>query len=354
MTGRATTGTARIGLIGYGLAGSAFHAPIISTTDGLELAAIVTGSAPRADEIRQRYPTTAVVADVAALWDLNLDAAVVATPNDSHAQLANDCIDHGIGAVVDKPMALTSAQAAGLITAADAAHVLLTTYQNRRWDGDFLTATELVEAGTLGTVTLFESRFEKWRPEVSAAWKDQTRATAGGGILLDLGAHLIDQAVLLFGTVTGIYAEVDAVRPGAIADDNAFLALTHASGTHSHLTMRATAADLGPRLRLLGTEGAYVTWGLDPQEAALRRGDLPGTGWGVVPEDDWGVVSGTTNPGPLPTRAGDYPAFYRALAAALRDGGPPPVDPSDALTTLRIIEAARESSASRTVVNLAQ
>lgn len=352
MTVPVSTGAAKIGLIGYGLAGSAFHAPIISTTAGLELAAIVTGSPERADEIGQRYPTTTVVPDVATLWELTLDAVVIATPNSSHVQLASDCIEHGVGTVVDKPLALTSAQAADLIVAADAAQVLLATYQNRRWDGDFLTATELVESGTLGAVALFESRFEKWRPEVSDAWKDQTPAEEGGGILLDLGSHLIDQAVLLFGVVTGVYAEVDAVRPSAIAEDNAFLALTHAGGTRSHLTMSATAADLGPRLRLLGTEGAYVSWGLDPQEAALRRGDLPGAGWGVLPADDWGTLSGTTTPGPLPTHPGDYPAFYRALAAALRDGGPPPVDPSDAVTTLRIIEAARESSASRTFVNL--
>lgn len=352
MTGPASERTARIGLIGYGLAGSAFHAPIISTTDGLELAAIVTASDARAQEIQQRYPTTTAVRDVAALWDLDLDAVVIATPNESHVQLANDCIDHRVGAVVDKPMALTSAQAAELIDAADAADVLLTTYQNRRWDGDFLTATELVDSGTLGTVTLFESRFEKWRPAVSGAWKDQTPSAAGGGILLDLGAHLIDQAVLLFGQVTRVYAEVDTVRPGAIADDNAFLALTHANGTRSHLTMSATAAGLGPRLRLLGTQGAYVTWGLDPQEAALRAGDLPGPGWGAVPAADWGMVSGTSAPGPLPTHAGDYPAFYRGLADALLDGGPPPVDPRDALTTLRIIEVARQSSASGTVGHL--
>ncbi len=341
----------RLGLIGYGLAGSAFHAPIIATTDGLELAAIVTSDAERAAGAQARYPTTMIVDSVDDLWAMSLDGVVIATPNATHAGLGHEAISRGVAAIVDKPIALSSDDGEGLVDAAERAQVPLTVFQNRRWDGDFLTVQELVNSGSLGTVARFESRFERWRPGLAVGDPEYQKALDRGGIIFDLGSHVIDQAINLFGPVENIYAEVDATRANSPVDDDTFVALTHANGVRSHLYVSAVAADLGPRFRVLGTEAAYVTYGLDVQEAALRAGEIPGLGWGAVPEADWGVRSGDGDPQRVPTVPGNYPAFYAQVASALIDGAPMPVDPRDALTTLRIIEAARTASNERRIVS---
>lgn len=348
---------ARIGLIGYGLAGSAFHAPLISSDPRLELTAIVTGNEASAAKARSLYPDTAIVAKADQLSGLGVEAVVIATPNTSHAPLALEAISHGAHVVVDKPLALSPQQARELIAAAEEAGVLLTVFQNRRWDGDFLTVRSLIDSGSLGKVARFESRFERFRPQIKEGWRERVSPAEGGGLLFDLGAHLIDQAHVLFGPVTHVYAEVDTTRAAATTDDDVFVALTHASGVRSHLFMSAIAPDLGPRFRVLGTEAGYRVFGLDVQEAALRAGDLrpgelPGPGWGEPAEQDWGVLGDAAGSRPLPTLAGDYPRFYAEFAAALLDGAAIPVDPSDALTTLLIMDAARESSDSHSVIAL--
>lgn len=344
----------RVGLVGYGLAGSVFHAPLISTTDGLELAAIVTGSQERVEAARTAHPNSAVIATTDELWARgDVDVVVIATPNTSHAPLASAAIDHGIAVVVDKPLAISSAEARSVIEQADAAGVLLTVFQNRRWDGDFLTVKSLVDQGALGTVARFESRFERWRPQIKDGWRENVPPSQGGGLLFDLGAHVIDQALNLWGPAAQVYAEVDTTRPLAKVDDDVFIAITHVNGVRSHLFASATAADLGPKFRVLGTEGGYSCYGLDVQEAALRAGELPGPDWGAVEQENWGEytnLAGETST--FPTIPGDYPQFYRELDQAVRGLGPAPVDPTDAAATLRIIEAARESSTTHTVVSL--
>lgn len=340
----------RIGLIGYGLAGSAFHAPLISTTDGLELTAIVTRDPERAKQISGRYPQATVVESAEALWDLGLDAVVIATPNTTHAPLALEAIAKKVAVVVDKPMAITSLEAESVVLAADTAGVMVVPFQNRRWDGDFLTLKKLLAENSLGRVARFESRFERWRPKMKEGWRERIGPEEGGGILFDLGAHVIDQAQLLFGPAIDVYAEIDTTRDEAPTDDDSFVALTHANGVRSHLYMSLTAADLGPRFRVLGTKAAYTVYGLDVQEAALRAGELPGPGWGEVPEPDYGILRGGPAAVPVRTEPGNYPAFYHQLSAALAGRGPAPVDPMDAVRTLRTIEAARESSITRQVV----
>lgn len=340
----------KVGLIGYGTAGSVFHAPLISATAGLELAAIVTTDDQRSAAARARYPQASIVASVAELWECDLDAVVIATPNASHAQLTLQAISHGLAVVVDKPLALSPAQAVEVIAAARETGVPLTVFQNRRWDGDFKTVAKLVESGAFGTVARFESRFERFRPQIKAGWRERVSPAEGGGLLFDLGTHLIDQAVALFGAAVEVYAEVDTTRPEAQTDDDVFVALTHAHGVRSHLFMSSIAADAGPRFRVLGDRAGYHVGGMDVQEAALRAGELPGSGWGSVPETDWGVLSEATGSRRVPTCAGDYPAFYRQFAVALLSGAPLPVNPSDAVDVLRIIDAARESSITRTVV----
>jgi predicted dehydrogenase len=339
-----------VGLLGYGIAGEVFHAPLIAATPGLRLAAVVTGDPQRQQRARERHPAADVLATAAELWARadRLDVAVVATPNRTHVELATAAMAAGLAVVVDKPLAPTAADGRRLVAAAARRGVPLTVFQNRRYDGDFRTVRALVADGALGRVLRLESRFERWRPRVRPGWRELPDPAEGGGALADLGAHLIDQALLLLGPVTAVHAELDARRPGALVDDDAFVALTHASGARSHLWMSAVAAQPGPRLRVLGDRAAYVKDGLDGQEEALRSGATPGgPGWGSEPPERWGLLGADGQLARAPTLPGDYPRFYAELAAALRDGTALPVDARDAVAVLEVIEAAREAAAAR-------
>jgi scyllo-inositol 2-dehydrogenase (NADP+) len=271
------------------------------------------------------------------------DFVVIASPNDSHVELASRAIDCGLATVVDKPLAPTSAAAARLIEHAERAQVPLTVFHNRRWDSEQLTLRRLLREGSLGEVIRYESRFERWRPELRLeAWRETTTPGEGGGVLLDLGAHLVDQALALFGPVRHVYGEV-AHRRGGPADDDAFLALEHASGVFSHLWASSVAASPGPRLRVLGTEAAYLVRELDGQEDALRAGLRPGgpERWAVEPQERWGTLVRGEDSEPVRSEDGAWPRFYELLAGALQGEGRVPVDPRDALQVLRILEAAR-------------
>jgi predicted dehydrogenase len=331
----------RVGLIGYGLAGAAFHAPLIAAVPELELAAIVTRDEERRAAARESHPYAELVDSADELWQRDVDLVVVAAPNRAHVPLARAAIAAGVAVVVDKPLAPSAAAARELVDEARAAGVMLTVFQNRRWDGDFLTACGLIEAGELGRVLRFESRFERWRPEIKAGWRELPDPDEAGGVLFDLGSHLVDQALQLFGPVRALHAEVDCRRPDARVDDDSFLALEHESGVRSHLWMSAVAADLGPRLRVLGDRAAYVKHGLDPQEEALRAGARPDEpGWGEEPEASWGRVGAGDDWRPVRTEAGAYVRFYAGVAEALRDGTPPPVDPGEAVAVLELLDEA--------------
>jgi predicted dehydrogenase len=338
---------ARVGLIGYGLAGAYFHAPFLASTPGLRLRAVVTSDPERSRSAVEAHPDVRVVPTAERLWEMadELDLVVVASPNRTHVPLARRALEAGLAVVVDKPLAATAAEGRALVDEARRRGVMLTVYQNRRWDGDLLTLRRLLHQGALGEVHRFESRFERWRPVPKPGWRQSAAPDQAGGLLYDLGSHLIDQALLLFGPAARVYAELDRRTPGSEVDDDAFVALTHASGVRSHLWMNAIAGQPGPRLRVLGSRASYVKFGLDVQEAALRRGERPDApGWGEEGEQGWGTLGAGDELRTVPTEAGAYPRFYEGVVRALRGEAPPPVDPADAVATLEVIEAAQRSA----------
>ncbi|MFB6981494.1 Gfo/Idh/MocA family oxidoreductase [Streptomyces scopuliridis] len=359
MTG---TGTPlRVGLVGYGLAGSVFHAPLIAATDGLALDTVVTSSPERREQARAEFPGVRFAASPDELWQRadSLDLIVIASPNKTHVPIATAALKAGLPVVVDKPVAGSAAEARALAALAEERGLLLSVFQNRRWDNDFLTLTRLITAGELGDVQRFESRFERWRPQLKGGWRESGAAEEIGGLLYDLGSHVVDQALVLFGPAVRVYAETDVRRPGAEADDDTFIALTHANGVRSHLYASATTAQLGPRFRVLGSAAGYVKHGLDPQEADLRAGRRPGRGpgWGVEPESLWGRIGAGESPltgggHPVETEPGDYPAYYAGIATALREGTAPPVTAHEAAAALDVLEAARRSAREGTAVTL--
>ncbi|MFJ8602974.1 Gfo/Idh/MocA family oxidoreductase [Streptomyces shenzhenensis] len=355
-----TTGTSlRVGLIGYGLAGSVFHAPLIAATEGLTLDTVVTANPERQEQARTEFPDVRLAARPDELFGRagELDLIVIASPNKTHVPLAAAALEAGLPVVVDKPLAGTAAEARELAALAERRGLLLSVFQNRRWDNDFLTLRKLLAEGALGDVWRFESRFERWRPQLKGGWRESGDPTEIGGLLYDLGSHVVDQALVLFGPATQVYAESDIRRPGAETDDDTFIAITHAGGVRSHLYASATAAQLGPRFRVLGSRAGYVKHGLDPQEAALREGRRPGPGWGAEPESLWGRLGSGESPltgggTPVPTLPGDYPAYYAAVADAVTGAGPNPVTASAAADTLDVLEAARRSARDGVAVTL--
>jgi len=334
--------TLRTALIGYGLAGRVIHRPLLDAVPDLTVTHVVSANPARRAEASHDLPWAVLVGTADELWlhvD-DFDVVVVATTNDVHVPLATTALDLGKAVVVDKPLALTSAAAADLV--AHAAGRPLSVFHNRRWDSDTLTAAQLIADGTLGAVHRLEARFTRFRPQVQQRWREQP---GSGGVLLDLGTHLVDQAVHLLGPVASVYAEVRHQRAGAVVDDDCFLSLTHASGASSLLWCSATAPWAGPRLVLQGSAAGWVKQDLDGQEDAQRRGvpqqpEPPGSLWDQDGERD------------VPSLQGGWAAYYRAFAEAVTTGGPMPVDPADGVEVLRVLEAGATSSARGEVVHL--
>jgi predicted dehydrogenase len=360
----------RTAVIGFGLSGRVFHTPLLAADPAYSLDAIVTAHPERSAQAAATHPGAAVLATADELFARadDFDVVVIGTPPATHHTLAAAAIGRGLNVVIDKPFVTRAADGRALIAAAARAGVELGVFQNRRWDADYLTVSRLVREGALGQVLVFESRFERWKPEGLRDWKDSAGIAGGGGVLFDLGTHVLDQALALFGPAESVHGEThrmgsgsaviggggggsgadaaadpapasEASPGGSDADEDAFVSIRHASGVRSHLHVGLHAAVPGPRFRVLGSRAGYESWGLDGQEAALASGmDPRDPGYGVVPEDRWGRlgVPGATEA--VPSERGAYPGFYRGFARAVHDGGPPPVDPADALATLAIIE----------------
>jgi len=322
-----------------------FHGPLIAATPGLRVDAIVTANPERQAQARTDFPDALILPAPEQLWSRpdRHDLVVVATPSASHGMVAGAAIDAGIAVVVEKPLATSAAAARSLVEHAAAREVLLVPFLNRRWDSDHLTLSDLLAERRLGRVLRYESRFERWRPAPTGGWRETRNAEMGGGILLDLGAHLIDQATVLFGAVDQVYAEVLSRRGGA--DDDVFVALHHESGVLSHLWANALAATKGPRLRVLGDRAAFVIDHLDGQEDALRSGHRPDEpGFAIEPQERWGRLVQGDDAEPVPTIPGRWSDFYTGILHTLRDRATPPVTADDAVRGLEIIDAARASA----------
>jgi scyllo-inositol 2-dehydrogenase (NADP+) len=350
----------RVALVGYGLGGSVFHAPFIAADPRLDLACVVTANVERQRQAVARYSGVTVFARFEELLGQidDVDLVVVSTPNATHVAFAEAVLRHSRPVVVDKPVAPSAGEVRHLTELAVAASTVVVPFHNRRWDGDFRTVRSLLGTGELGTLHAFESRYERWQPRVPSdperAWKRDASPSAATGIVHDLGTHLVDQAVVLFGRPDAVYAEVACRRPTAEVNDDAFIALRYANGPRVHLWATAVAADQGPRFRLLGSAGTYTKAGMDVQEAALIAGRLPSEqSWGEEPVPSWGRINTGAESREVRTLAGDYGLFYAGIAAFLLDGAPPPVDIPDALLTAEIIEAALRSAHTGAVIPLA-
>ena len=342
----------RWALAGYGSGGRIFHAPLLRCADGVEFAAVVTANPERQAQVAADLPGVSAVPDLAALPGLGIEAVTITTPPATHTTLAHQALDLGLDVVVDKPFALDAAAAADLVTHAREAGRNLTVYQNRRWDSDLLTVRRLVDDGRLGTVHRFISRIDRFKA-VKSGWADDP--ADGGGTLLDLGPHLVDQALHLFGPVARLHAQVRAVRAGSATDDEIELHLEHASGVFSTLAAGMATAAEGPRFQVTGSLGGYLVLGFDIQEEQLKAGGSPaslGSSWGQENPSDYGVLTTAAGTTSVPTERGRWDTYYPAAAAAIRGAGQLPVDPADAVATARVLDAARLSAAEKRVVDL--
>ncbi|WP_438394820.1 oxidoreductase [Caballeronia sp. DA-9] len=336
------TALLKVGLMGYGFAGETFHAPVIEHCGRATLAAIATGKPERA---LADYPNATIVADFDALLALgDLECIVIATPNDTHFDMAKKALEAGKNVVVDKPITLSGADAKTLADLARARGLLFAPFHNRRWDGDFMTARALIESGRLGRVTHYESHFDRFRPKVPQRWREE--ASRGGGLLFDLGPHLIDQALALFGAPQTVFATVKAQRDHASAPDYVHLLLGYPD-KEIVLHASALAALEPPRFAIHGTRGSYVKTGLDVQEDQLKAGLRPGNAeFGKNPPGLLREVDGDHDlRQEFATRDGAYAELYRSLAASVLDGKEFPITAQDAVDVMTIIDIAIRSNA---------
>jgi predicted dehydrogenase len=335
----------RLGLVGYGSGGRIFHAPLIASAPGVEFVGVVTRSAERRRTLEKDHPGVSAFDSLADLAAAGVQGVTITTPAATHSELAREAIGLGLATVVDKPFALDAEAAREVTTLAADAGVLLTVYQNRRWDSDLLTLRRLRGEGALGDIRRLESRFERWDP-------NRELPGAGGGTLLDFGSHLVDQALLLFGPAERLYTEMHGTGE---LEYEFFLALHHSSGVESHLSGSWRQAAPGPRFRATGTTGTYVVDGIDGQEAALKAGKSPadlGDRWGTEPEHAFGRLYRGATGATVRSERGRWDSFYPAFAAAIRGEAPVPVDPWDAVHTMDVLDAARVSAATGETVGL--
>lgn len=342
----------RFGLVGYGFGGRWFHAPLLAAAPEVDFLGVVTTSAERRALVAADH-AAACFDSLEALVEAGAEAVAISTPADTHSALTDRALDLGLAVVCDKPFAMDADAAQASVEKAAAAGLALSPYQNRRWDSDFLTVQRLVADGSLGAVRTFESRFERMAD-------GDGPGAAGGGTLRDFGSHLVDQALVLLGPVTSVFARW-SLRPTGL-DDDVLVVLDHAGGARSVLGGSWRSGAPGPRFRVTGTAGTYVVGtevldngmgAMDGQEFALLAGTSPASAsWGTEPESAWGRLQRGATSSVVESERGRWDTFYPAFAAAVRGTGPVPVDPRDAVATARVLDAARRSATTGEVVAL--
>jgi scyllo-inositol 2-dehydrogenase (NADP+) len=334
-----------VGLVGFGFAGQVFHAPVIRVVDGLRLTTIVR----RSGGPDSRYADVEFVRSVDELLTRPIDLVVIATPNASHHPIAKQCLLAGRHVVIDKPLTTTIAEAEELVQLSRRTERILTAYQNRRYTGDFVTVERLLAAGVLGRVVVYESHFDRFRPELRpGAWREQP--LPGSGIWFDLGAHLLDQALVLFGTPDGISADIRIERDGAAAAD-AFDVTLHYPRMRALLRASMLALSPGPTFVAHGTRGSFVKHGLDPQEAALKAGHTPDElGWDTEPPERYGTLITAEGSRPVPTSPSSFTHYYENVRDSILGRARLAVPPEQALAVMRGLELALASSQERRVL----
>ena len=336
----------RVGLVGFGMAGRVFHAPLISSVEGFELAAVVERSTNKAAE---RYPGITTYRSVEeVLADATIKLVVVATPNSTHFPIAMQALEAAKSVVVDKPVAMNAADIAQLFGLAGGIGLHVFPFHNRRFDNDFLTIRKLIGEHALGRLVHFESNFDRWRPGLSTrAWKEETEQ---GGILYDLGTHIVDQALALFGQPSSVGAEIRRERDGEGSNDAITIRLHYLTGFSVTLGANCLSSLARPRFHLRGTRGNFWKWGVDPQEEALNAiTKITDANWGQEPSDRWGTLSvdadGSLVTRPEPSATGDYRLFYAGVRdVLLGNATAPPVTPTEAWRAARVLEQAKQSS----------
>ena len=332
----------RVGIAGYGLAGRSFHAPLLKGC-GFEVATILTGNSTRARQAKEDFPLTKVVDNLDDFLAQGLDLVVVASANMAHAEQSLAAIKAGIPVVVDKPMGRSLAETELILNAATKAQVPVTTFFNRLWDSDALTIKKIVANGLIGKPFRLDSRFERFRPQLNlASWRESETAENGGGLLLDLQTHLLSTALDWFGPARLTYANIRSIRGNS--EDDVVLNIAHESGVDSYLSVSAIAGSPGPRIRLLGSEGALIVEDLDPQEALLRAGEFPEGGTWSVPTSSKAYIQRGDSREEIETVPGNYGHFYLAVRDALEGKGAWPISADQIIEVASLIDKAREIS----------
>ncbi len=339
----------RIGLVGYGVGGRLFHAPYILAAAGCELAGVVARSADRRREVADDLPGVPVYDSLAALVAAGVDAVTVSTPPATRRELVLEALAAGVHVIADKPFAPTADAGRELVAAADAAGLLLSVFHNRRWDTDIVTARSVLDRGDLGEIWRFDSRFDLDQAETLEAGPE-------GGLLRDLGSHLVDQALWLLGPAATVFANLDWVdRPEGPTDAGFVITVAHTSGAHSHISASKINHTVGREVRLFGAAGSYVSSHTDVQTQAILAGKRPvddPAGWGYEDETRWGVLSTAAGAAPEPSAQGAYFRLYEQFAAAIAGQGPQPVPGREAIATLEVLDAARVSAAAQCSVRI--
>ncbi|WP_347548359.1 oxidoreductase [Pseudalkalibacillus hwajinpoensis] len=328
-----------IGLVGFGFSGATFHAPVIKAVEGLNVTKVVSS---QPDKVHASFPEVTVGSFEDMLADDSIELVVITTPNELHFPMAKQALEARKHVVIEKPFVVSVEEGEQLIQLAEENHCLLSVYHNRRYDNDFLTIQKLMDENEFGKVMTFEAHYDRYRAEVRNRWREQDKK--GSGILFDLGSHLIDQALTLFGAPDDVTADVMAQRDGAKTDDYFHLVLRYGR-QRVILHAGSLVKKHGPRYQIHGTDGSFVKWGIDPQEAALKEGKIPGgSGWGEDTKDQYGILTRDEAESTVPTIAGYYQTYYKGIYRAIREDKTLPVTADQALNVIKLIELALKSS----------